>query len=304
MDGSRRAGRVAAVDGTQIVYEVCGAGPVMVLCNGFTTSSFFWKHLIPLWMQRFTVVTWDYRGHGLSDPAMPPGSASIPGFADDLRCVLNAIGVESCILVGFSMGCQVALEACRTMSPRIVAVVALFGGPGQMMTHALGPVGTVLHGVMRLTPKIVFAGALRTLAFGIFRTGRLSYKLGQLLRLVGPDARYEDVKDYCEHITRVDPATIAQMGVAAEAYSAKDLLPVLTQPTLVVLGERDVFCTPSGKVGASYQGISKLDLVCLHHGTHTSLFEHYAEIDDIVMSFLRQHSLYKAGPEALLKSAL
>ena len=41
-----------APDGTRIAFRAVGSGPTLLLTNGLTTTSTFWKYLIPIWLER------------------------------------------------------------------------------------------------------------------------------------------------------------------------------------------------------------------------------------------------------------
>src|SRR5690349_15004882 len=66
---TRRQGSVQGSDGTEVSYELVGNGPALVLTNGLTTTSTFWKYLQPRWAPHHSVLTWDFPGHGKSAPA-------------------------------------------------------------------------------------------------------------------------------------------------------------------------------------------------------------------------------------------
>jgi haloacetate dehalogenase len=66
-----------APDGTRIAYAIAGSGPALVLTNGLTTTTTFWKYLRPIWLQRHTIVTWDMPGHDNSGPAASDAGATI-----------------------------------------------------------------------------------------------------------------------------------------------------------------------------------------------------------------------------------
>ena len=62
-----RTGFVPTDDGIQLYYRVLGEqGPVIACCNGVGVSTFFWKYVALHFRDRFRVLLWDYRGHGLS----------------------------------------------------------------------------------------------------------------------------------------------------------------------------------------------------------------------------------------------
>ena len=67
------------------------------------------------------ILRFDKRGHGLSDT--PNGTYSIKDFADDLLGLLEHLKLEQVILVGVSIGGQIALEFASRFPERVVAAV-------------------------------------------------------------------------------------------------------------------------------------------------------------------------------------
>jgi pimeloyl-ACP methyl ester carboxylesterase len=272
-------------DGGVVAYRVDGAGPALVLTNGITTSNFFWSYLHRRWQDRHTVINWDLKGHGRSEPARSPEAASIPALADDLLRVLDAAGQARATLVGFSMGCQVSLEAYRRAPERVEALVLLLGAAGRVFDTALGPLGKLLHlGIERMS-KRAFAFSLR----GMQRIvgSPVAYRLGRGLKLVGREAGRADVQRFIDHFVKdLDPATLAAMALAAQAHSAEDLLPRIAVPTLIVGGDSDVFAPGARVAMHMHREIPGSELLRLPYGTHTSLFEHHAEIGAAIDEFL------------------
>jgi pimeloyl-ACP methyl ester carboxylesterase len=280
---------LVAADGTQVAYHIHpgGPGPTLALTNGITTSNFFWSYLYRRWAPGHTLINWDLKGHGRSGPARSPEGASIPALADDLLRILDVAGIERTVLVGFSMGCQVSLELYRRAPERVSALVLLLGAAGRVFDTALGPLGKLLHrGIGRMSPR-VFALSLR----GVQRlvASPIGYPLGRGLHMIGPAAGRADVQRFIDHfVDELDPPTLAAMALAAQAHDAHDLLPRITVPTLVVGGDSDIFA-PGPRVAAQmHRQIPASELLRLPHGTHTSLFEHHAEIGAAVDEFLRR----------------
>lgn len=277
-------------DGSLLAYRVEGRGPTLLLTNGITTSNFFWSYLHRRWVGQHTVINWDLKGHGRSAPARTPEAASIPALADDLLRVLDASGQRKATLVGFSMGCQVSLEAYRRAPERVAALVLLLGPAGRVFDNVLGPLGKLLHlGIENMSPR-VFNFSLRSVQRVV--ASPIAYRLGRGLRLLGPAASRADVQRFIDHFVRdIDPATLAAMALAAQAHSAEDLLPAIRVPTLIVAGDSDVFA-PGPRVGVQMQRqIPGSELLRLPYGTHTSLFEHHAEIGAAIDEFLARRQV-------------
>jgi pimeloyl-ACP methyl ester carboxylesterase len=97
------------VNGLNIHYMQAGSGPDMVLLHGLTGSLAAWQwHAVPALASRFRVLTCDLRGHGESD--MPASGYTSAVMAEDLRALLDVLGIERAHLVGHSFGGVVALH--------------------------------------------------------------------------------------------------------------------------------------------------------------------------------------------------
>jgi len=87
---------------------VQGRGPPLVFIHGLGSSTRDWEHQVAEFSKRYDVITFDLRGHGLSDK--PPGPYSLPVFAADTAALVRALGVESAHIVGLSLGGAVAFQ--------------------------------------------------------------------------------------------------------------------------------------------------------------------------------------------------
>lgn len=285
---------VAARDGTRIAYELRGGdGPTLVFTNGYTASVFYWKHLLRRFEGRARLVTWDLKGHGRSGPAQRLDAVSVADSVDDLRRVLDACGVERAVLVAFSLGCQVILEAWRHMPERVAALVPILGTferPFDNLLHpALGP--RLFRVFERVGPRVAWLG----LRAG-WLNGRLpgSFRVNQRLGLIGARVPRDDMAPFFAHMRRIHARTWAHMGIAAQRHSARDLLPTITAPTLVVSGGRDTF-TPEHLSRHMVATIPGAEHLHLPEATHTGLLEYPDEIGARLEAFLAPRGLLAPG---------
>ena len=278
-----------ARDGTTIAWGMAGEGPPLVFVNGYTTSHFFWRYILERFVPQATCITWDYPGHGRSEPARSDDGCTVPALMDDLRRVMDAAGVERAPLLGFSMGCQMVLEAWRHIPDRISAILPILGPYEHMLDTVFGwPFNVSLQRIMR-TGRDPGLGAGMALVIQLMHRS-FAYRLGQLMTIVGPDAPREDVSVYMNHFEVLDTRTMRLIGLNAQAHSARDLLPTITVPVLIVAGLKDVF-SPGHLGEEAHSQIPTSELLVLPHGTHTSLWEHPDEIGGAAESFLRRHGL-------------
>lgn len=267
---------IAAADGTRLAYREVGQGPPLVLANGLSTSDFFWRYLLPQWAERHRVVSWDYKGHGDSEAARSDAGTTIPALADDLRRVMDAAGVERAVLVGFSLGCQVLVEAWRLMPERIAGLGLVLGPAGRLFDTALRPLaGPVLQRFLRYAPspwlQPVFGAAHQLVQL----PG--SVTLGRWLRFYGRSTG-TDIRRYVDHFGKLHPHTVARIALHGGEHDARDMLPTIRVPALVVAGDRDVFAPPRTVGLPMHAAIPGARLLRIPEGTHGSLFEHPAEI--------------------------
>ena len=87
-------------------------GPEIVFIHGVLQSHLSWSQQIqsPL-ARRFRLITYDFRGHGGSDKPSDPSLYNDSGrFADELKAVMDAVGVKRPILVGWSFGTRIIAD--------------------------------------------------------------------------------------------------------------------------------------------------------------------------------------------------
>ncbi len=276
---------VVAADGTRIAYRANGNGPTLVLANGWTTTVGTWRYLIPRWTEHYRVITWDYKGHGRSEPAHSLDGVTIPALVDDMRRILDACEVTRAAFIGYSMGCQVVLEAFRQIPDRIRGLVSILGFHEHMLSGVLTPlIGPAAARILRLIPKQVIHASMRQ-AHRLMQIP-VAHTVAKASRLAGPNMPWVDLERYIDHFGKMDPYTVLMMAAAAEDHSTAELLPRLTVPVLIIGGQRDLYA-PTPLVAKALQSkIPNSELVDIPLGTHTSIFEHPLDISNAVERFV------------------
>lgn len=99
---------VIATDGAEIWYAAYGNGPPVILLHGGLGHSGNWGYQVPaLVAGGYRTVVIDSRGHGRSTRDDRPFSYDL--MAEDVRAVMDALGIEHAALVGWSDGACTAL---------------------------------------------------------------------------------------------------------------------------------------------------------------------------------------------------
>lgn len=115
----------AEVNGARLYYEVRGEGVPLVLSHGGWTDANHWLPNVGPLSRRWRVVLWDRRGCGRSSD--PSEGHTWQLWRDDLRGLLNHLGIDSAYLGGCSYGALLSLELALEW-PRMVRALVLESG--------------------------------------------------------------------------------------------------------------------------------------------------------------------------------
>ena len=115
----------AEVNGARLYYEVHGEGVPLVLSHGGWTDTNHWlPNAVPL-SRHWRVVLWDRRGCGRSSDSGEGQTWEL--WRDDLRGLLDHLGIDSAYLGGCSYGALLSLELALEW-PRMVRALVLESG--------------------------------------------------------------------------------------------------------------------------------------------------------------------------------
>jgi pimeloyl-ACP methyl ester carboxylesterase len=116
-------------DGASIAYQVFGGGPDLVLIQGFTSNvEVQWEHpAIARFLRRLgsfcRVVVLDKRGTGLSERLGRDEAPSLEQRADDVRAVMDAVGMRRATVFGSSEGGSLSVLLAATHPDRVERLI-------------------------------------------------------------------------------------------------------------------------------------------------------------------------------------
>src|SRR5688572_30686923 len=110
----------ANVNGIELYYEVRGDGPALVFAHGVGGNHAAWYQQVPFFARNYKVITLDQRGFGHSEDTNGFGRGS---FVDDLRVLLDQLGVGKVSLVVQSMGGSTGMGFTVRYPERVSALV-------------------------------------------------------------------------------------------------------------------------------------------------------------------------------------
>jgi pimeloyl-ACP methyl ester carboxylesterase len=117
------------VDGQELAYvQSEGPGHPVIFVHGNSCSSRTWNGLLAgPFGQRYRCLALDLPGHGDSAPAPNPAGYSLPGYATTLTAFAQATDAADAVIVGWSLGGHIALEAAPGLPD--VAGYVVYGAP-------------------------------------------------------------------------------------------------------------------------------------------------------------------------------
>ncbi len=284
-------GQLRVSDGTRLAYRLTGVerGPTVALLDGISCAGFIFRHLEPHLAQRARVLHVHYRGHGRSGLPRAAGACTLPHLARDLDEVMGRLGLGPAVLIGHSMGVQVALEVAWRYPARVTGQVLMCGSHGRVLdTFKHTDLGAQLLPTLdRFTRR--YRGAVSRAVRAVLPTG-LTYLLAVASEIKGEHVRKADFMPYLEHFARM-PLDLF-MATLEDASHRRSLpfLGHLDVPSLVVTGAEDSF-TPVRQSRELAEALPDAELDVIEGASHVGPLERPGAFVASIDGFLRRRGL-------------
>jgi len=121
--------QAVSIDGQRIAFlQSEGGGRAVVFVHGNSSSARTWRPVLAgPFGHRYRCLAIDLPGHGRSDQAADQSAYSLPGYAGVLARFAEATRAADAVIVGWSLGGHIALEAAPAMPD--AAGFVIFGTP-------------------------------------------------------------------------------------------------------------------------------------------------------------------------------
>lgn len=259
----------------------------VVLCDGISCDGYIWRDLRPALMTFAEVLHLNYRGHGRSGLPPRPADCTLADIAGDVDFLLGYLGWDDAILIGHSMGVQVALETAFRHPARARALVLCCGSFGRVLDNFrhsdLGARLLPLLDSVTQTWRDRVSAAVRALL-----PTPLSYALAALTEIKAERVRPRDLQPYLEHFARMPMDLFMGLLSDAAQRTAMPFLARVTQPTLVIAGQDDGF-TPVSTSRLLASSLPHAELRVVPGTSHTAPLEAPEVFEEAVTSFVRSH---------------
>ncbi|HRL13135.1 MAG TPA: alpha/beta hydrolase [Aggregatilineales bacterium] len=109
------------IPGGQLAFQEYGEGPPLLLLHSEYLSHVTWRGQINPFANHFRLITCDLRGHGAS--SVTPERYSPGQFVEDVRRLIDWLGLERVMVMGHGLGGIVAQELAIRIPSRLDALV-------------------------------------------------------------------------------------------------------------------------------------------------------------------------------------
>ena len=260
----------APMQGINLYYQTTGEGPAVVLAHGRGGNHMSWWQQVPVFSERYSCITFDHRGWGRS--VQPPEAMGREAFVEDLRGLLDHLGIEEAFLIAQSMGGLTCLGFALAYPRRTRALV---------LAGTTGGIGE---------EEIV----------EVLRQRKPTDDV--LDRAVAPSFRHREPEKaflYKEINLMNPPRDLEPNGfTSGEGPKASDLAQMRV-PTLLIVGEEDVVMPPA-VIEASHRLIPGSRLEVVAGAGHSVYFERPEIFNRLVLEFFGR---VEAGAERIGASA-
>ena len=269
------------INGMTIGYSDQGKGTPIVLLHAFPLSKSMWQPQVDALAGSYRVMTIDFRGHGESTPVL--WNDTLDDYAEDVINLLDYLGISKAVFVGLSMGGYTLFSIYRNYPSRVQALV--LADTRAQADNQEGKAGR------RVMAQMAFNDGVSAIA---------DMMIPKLLAPSTISNHPEMVEQVRQMILQTPQAGIIVdlMAMAARPDST-NLLPTITCPTMVIVGEDDQ-ATPVAESEYIAQRIPGSTFVQVPQAGHLSNFEQPAAFNQAIHSFLKSqtsHQPYSEVPQ-------
>lgn len=283
--------------GLEIAYHLIGDanGTPIVLANGLGGSWKAWAHQLRQFQDRARFVSWDYRGLYASPRPDSLARLDPKAHAEDGLAILDRENIEGAIVLGWSMGVQVALEMQRLAPSRIRGLVLINGVAGRPFdtignSPTLGRLTPHALKAAKTVPGLIREATVRAVA--IPDAPRWLQRLGLASKTIDLEVFQVLAASFGDLDMEVYVETLRQLG----EHDAHDVLKSIASPLLLIAGARDLM-TPRSSFERIAREVPQAELLVIPGGTHYVAVEYPEVLNLRLERFFRQHALL-SGPSA------
>jgi len=234
-----------------------------VFVNALGTDFRIWRDVIVRMVGEFAIVTYDLRGHGLTDAGSFP--YSMDDHVSDLEALLDSLGQKDAIICGLSVGGLIA-QGLYHKRPDLVRAMALCCTGAKIGTDELWDerIETVMsEGVAGLAEQV------------------MSRYFGEEFQNSNPD----DVAGYRNMVAQTSQIGYAGTCAAIKGTDYRSMAGEIDAPVICIAGEEDI-STPPELVMELAKSIPNARYELIKNAKHMPSIEQAEMLSEILKAFI------------------
>jgi 3-oxoadipate enol-lactonase len=269
LTGEEEAPMQITVNGLSVNYTLDGraSGPVITMSNSLASNLSMWDPQMSVLASRYRILRYDTRGHGGTDA--PPGPYSLDELTEDVRALVQALGITRTHFIGLSMGGMIG-QIMALKYPQLLQSVVLCDTMSRVPTEAKPLWDDRIH-------------TAETQGMEPLVEPTLARWFTEPFRQQG-----SPVLDRVRTMIRTTPPQgYAGCCHAIAALNLTEHLQAISLPTLIIVGEDD----PGTPVAASrviHEQIKGSELVILKSAAHLSNMEQPEAFNQALTVFMEK----------------
>ncbi len=238
---------IASVNGIRLYYEVAGSGAPLVLVHGFACGVRSWDPQVRAFSRSRRAITYDVRGHGISEAPENAAAYSQDIFVQDLHALLPQLKIRRAAIGGLSMGGNIALNFALAYPDMVSKLIVADTGAGSDQSDDW------------TAGSRAYAEALDARGMEAFADMACASPLFARYAASGPTAERYIRSCLMTHRARGLAHTAREVLIKRPTiYALEPRLRQLRVPTLLIVGEHDEPCLKTHRFMAD----------CIRESTH------------------------------------
>jgi 3-oxoadipate enol-lactonase len=255
------------VNGLRVNYILEGpaSGPVITMSNSLASNLSMWDPQMPVLTSRYRVLRYDTRGHGGTEATAGP--YALDDLAEDVRSLLQALGITRTHFIGLSMGGMIG-QILALKYPQTLQSLVLCDTMSRVLAEAKPMWDDRIHTAETQGMEPLVEPTLARWFTAPFRQ-QGSPVLDQVRAM----------------IRTTPPRGYAGCCHAIAALNLTDHLKTISLPTLIIVGADDP-ATPVAASRVIHEQIKGSELVILKSAAHLSNLEQPEAFNQALTAFL------------------
>lgn len=214
------------IAGRRMAYLDEGQGPVLLFGHSYLWDSAMWAPQIEALKGSYRCIVPELWGHGDSD-VLPECACTLATLARDHLALLDALGIEECVLVGLSIGGMWGVELAHMAPDRIKGLVLMdsFVGLEPQITcerylgmlAAIEQLGTIPAPIIEQVAPIFFANQPDAALLAEFKERLAAWPSDKIAAMVAVGRSFVTREDRIEWMEEITVPALVMTGCEDKA---------------------------------------------------------------------------------------